>query len=487
MFISDRDLEFFDNLQYMALIEEPDATIKYANQTFCDFYNLTKEEIVGKNLFDFLIPEDKNACNAEFLVTPEKPEYRLEGRTYDKKGNLVWLQFVGKGFFNTEGKLIEFQEIAVDISDWKEQIENEVRKMSRVRTNLMDETDELIVPEARINATGANAGNIAKYSFEDIVTRNQAMLVLIKQARYVSESNSSILIEGESGTGKELLAQAIHNASKRRNGPFVAVNCGAIAPDLLQSELFGYVRGAFTGADRDGKIGKFELANDGTLFLDEIAEMPKNQQTALLRALESKTITRVGDNRVIPINARIICATNKDLFREVCTGSFRNDLYFRLNVINLRIPPLRDRKEDIYPLIVNMLESMGKVIGKDLTISDEEMKILYSSKWPGNVRELRNILERMLYMPDYDLEQILRSEIYLDSINANASQCVEDGILQKPQSEFVLAPKLSEKAAIEATLKETGGNVAMAARKLGISRKTIYRRLKQYDISVKRQ
>lgn len=477
------DFQFLNNIQYMVLIEEPDATIKFANRHFCEFVGVEPEDIAGRNLFDFVLTEDRASCDAQYMVTPENPHYRLEGRVMSKEGLICWVQFVGSGLFNEEGQLTEFQEVCIDISMWKSEIESKVRKLRRANMQIASalhknagwEEGELEKPLVNLWQTQSNDGNTAMYTFDDIVTRSPKMETLIQQAKQIAGGNSSVLIEGESGTGKELFAQSIHNASKRAMAPFVAINCGAIAPELLQSELFGYEEGAFTGALKGGKIGKFEMADGGTIFLDEIGEMPLNQQISLLRILESRTITKIGGNRVIPVNVRIICATNKNLYREVCEGRFRNDLYFRLNVINLRIPPLRERKEDIYPLIQSMLQDFGSEAVKHLT--PEQMRQLYRSNWPGNVRELRNVVERIVYMPGYDLAQIIENEMEQSS---QAEEKTQPFMLERN-----LEPE-EEKKRIAEALEDCRGNVAMAARELGVSRNTLYKKVRKHGIMIKR-
>jgi transcriptional regulator with PAS, ATPase and Fis domain len=245
------------------------------------------------------------------------------------------------------------------------------------------------------------SGAHASFSFQDIIGQNPLLLQAIQTATLAADKRSNILLQGESGTGKELFAQAIHNASPRRNGPFIAVNCGAIPRELLGSELFGYVEGAFTGARKGGRTGKFELASGGTLFLDEIAEMPLGKQVSLLRAVQEKKITRIGDDKIIPVDVRIICATNKDLKKEVEKGNFRQDLYYRLNVISIKLPPLRERREDI-PLQFNYMlkESSEKMHIKVPRIQPGVLDYLIHYDWPGNVRELQNVVERMLNICD---------------------------------------------------------------------------------------
>lgn len=257
--------------------------------------------------------------------------------------------------------------------------------------------------------------NVAKYYFSDILTKNEHMKKVIKIAEMNAKTDSSVLITGESGTGKELFAQAIHNASDREGNPFVAINCAAVPENLLESELFGYEEGAFTGARRGGKIGLFELAHSGTLFLDEIGEMPIGLQARLLRVLQEKEIVRIGGDRVIGVDVRIISATNRKLDDLVKNNKFRLDLYYRLNIIPLKIPPLRDRKEDI-PLLA---AAFKKQLHANFQITDRAMKRLQQYHWDGNIRELRNYIEyfRNLRKPLIDFEDlpVLSQEEMIDT------------------------------------------------------------------------
>ncbi|MFA6508423.1 MAG: sigma 54-interacting transcriptional regulator, partial [Treponemataceae bacterium] len=243
------------------------------------------------------------------------------------------------------------------------------------------------LPDYKSQAIGH--GYVAKYSFDDIVTRNEELMNLKRIAELNAAFDSSVLILGESGTGKELFAQAIHNASKRKDNPFVAINCAAVAESLLESELFGYDEGAFTGARRGGKKGLFELAHCGTLFLDEIGEMQVHLQARLLRALQEKEITHIGGNRVISVDVRVIAATNRDITQLIQSGSFRKDLFYRLNVITLKLPNLSKRKEDL-PLLI---DEFKKQMGTDFTIHPFVMKEFQKHGWDGNIRELRNYIE----------------------------------------------------------------------------------------------
>lgn len=234
----------------------------------------------------------------------------------------------------------------------------------------------------------------AQYHFDDIITNNQKMLNLKHLGQTIARSDASVLIQGESGTGKELFAQAIHNASARKNGPFIAVNCAALTETLLESELFGYAEGAFTGAKKGGKPGLFECAHQGSLFLDEIETMSPALQAKLLRVLQEREVVRIGSIDPIPVDVRILSSTNEDLLSRVQQGSFRRDLYYRLNVIPLHIPALRERREDILLLA----ETFCRQLGADFTISGRAQAALVQHRWPGNVRELRNCMEYLLHM-----------------------------------------------------------------------------------------
>ena len=241
---------------------------------------------------------------------------------------------------------------------------------------------------------GATGGSNLRFMFKDIIGESLTMLETLEKAKRVARSPSTVLVLGESGTGKELFAQAIHNASDRRDGPFVSVNCGAIPGELIQSELFGYAEGAFTGARKGGRPGKIELANGGSVFLDEIGDMPLQMQVNLVRVLEEKAIVRIGDNKVIPVDVRIIAATNRSLYEEVTRGRFREDLFYRLNVITIILPPLRERKGDITLLTNYFVDKISRKVGKHVeSIEPEVFATLEAYHWPGNVRELANALE----------------------------------------------------------------------------------------------
>ncbi len=459
-------LKYLDNLEEVALIEEPDSTIKYANKAFSTCFGIKAEDAVGKKLLDFVIPEDRESCDMQFVVTPENPSYRVCGRSRRADGKIIWIQYVGRGIFDENGKLIEFQELGIDITDLKESIEEKVKALEKANKRIGELTK--INDKHGNSSRSSTLSNRAVYNFSDIITKSSSMERVIEQAKAAAKRDSTILIEGESGTGKELFAQSIHNYSKRANGPFVAINCGAIPPELVGSELFGYDEGAFTGAVRHGKKGKFELAAWGTLFLDEIGDMPLAQQTALLRVLETKTVTRIGGHKQIPVDVRIICATNKDLKKEVLKGNFREDLFYRLNVINLRIPPLRERKEDIIELVEAFIKELGSKDFDRSLFYEKQLVRLIQYDWPGNVRELRNVIERMICLPEYDINKAIKAEeAPLESLGSlNETYNLEQ----------------DESYQIMKYLKQCGGNKSEVARLMGISRKTLYKKLRKYDL-----
>ncbi|MBW2065263.1 MAG: sigma 54-interacting transcriptional regulator [Deltaproteobacteria bacterium] len=321
-----------------------------------------------------------------------------------------------------------------------------------------------------INLAKSLSGNYAKYEFKDIKGNNPKLKKQIKIAKIASKTNSRVLIVGESGTGKELFAQAIHNHSLRRNEPFVAISCAAIPRDLIESELFGYVGGAFTGARREGQLGKFELANKGTLFLDEINGLPLDLQAKLLRVLQENEVVRLGDTRVTNIDVRVIAATNIDLMSEVEYGNFREDLFYRLNVVELNIPPLRERIEDLEVLVEHILNRLCREMElRKPKISDEVIQIFREYSWPGNIRELENCLERALLLAQG--KTIRKEHLSARILSPQPSVKLQQGSLREGLQQM-----------IEAALARNKGNVSMASRELSISRSTLYRKMKEFGL-----
>jgi sigma-54 dependent transcriptional regulator, acetoin dehydrogenase operon transcriptional activator AcoR len=316
-------------------------------------------------------------------------------------------------------------------------------------------------------------GNYAKYRFADIKGRDPELSKQVELARIAAKTNSRVLIIGESGTGKELFAQAIHNESSRRNEPFVAISCATIPRDLIESELFGYRGGAFTGARREGQVGKFELANRGTLFLDEVNGLPLDLQAKLLRVLQQNEILRLGDTRPIEIDVRVLAASNCDLMQEVENAGFRKDLYYRLNVVEIFIPPLRSRMQDIEFLIDHVMKRLSREMGiPKPRISTDALETLKGYHWPGNVRELENCMERSLLLAQGQTIQ----KIHIPERTFKRSAQSNDSI-DSLHHTF--------RRAIESTLDECGGNVSRAARQLQIARSTLYRKMKEFGLADK--
>ncbi|RME22352.1 MAG: sigma-54-dependent Fis family transcriptional regulator [Deltaproteobacteria bacterium] len=315
-----------------------------------------------------------------------------------------------------------------------------------------------------------------------IIGRTPSMKQVYTLIEKVADSPTTVLISGESGTGKELVARALHDSSRRRDAPFVQVNCGAIPDNLFESELFGYERGAFTGAV-SSKPGRFELADGGTIFLDEVGELPLDLQVKLLRVLQDGTFERVGGLRSLHADVRVVAATNRDLLAEVRNGRFREDLFYRLNVIPIRLPPLRDRTEDIPLLVEHFLRKFNDRLGKQVRgVTPEAMAALMAHRWPGNIRELENLMERSVLLADGDMlgpQDLpgLGTELFDDAVGA------EGDIEELGLKDYVrVYTARLERARIQRALEQEGGNVTRASRRLGISRKSLQTKMKEYGL-----
>ncbi len=325
-------------------------------------------------------------------------------------------------------------------------------------------------------------GFLAKYHFDNIIYSSEAIRLCIEKAKKYSVYDSPILITGETGVGKELFAQSIHNYSNRKNGPFVAINCAALPPNLVESELFGYVEGAFTGAMKKGKAGLFELAHGGTIFLDEISEMPLDLQGRLLRVLQEKEIMRIGDDKVIPVDVRIVCATNKDLKSLVEQGKFRKDLYYRINILSLHIPPLKDRSEDIKTLTLYFIKKYSIKYKKNIRkIDDSIFPYLENYDFKGNVRELEGIIERGVVLSSDSILKVsdlgtLEKESYNGNNYKNNTNKLSKNHFFSIQEDVNIQELVTRY--IKYILNKYDGKMNEAARILGISRSTIWRKLK---------
>ncbi|KAF1077443.1 sigma-54-dependent Fis family transcriptional regulator [Halodesulfovibrio sp. MK-HDV] len=352
----------------------------------------------------------------------------------------------------------------------------------------------LVVEHDRIlQLANEMAGSQARFTFNSIIGSSSSLKEAKKVANAAARGDAAVLLHGETGTGKELFAQAIHNASPRHNKPFVVINCGAIPNELLESELFGYVEGAFTGARKGGRPGKFELADGGTLFLDEIGDMPLDMQVKILRALQSGEVNRVGDMQTIKVDLRIIAATNVDLDTAIKRGTFREDLFYRISTLNITIPPLRDRGNDVLTLAETFLHRIRPRLGKpDLEYSSSALQAFSQATWPGNIRQLENSVERAVniceqrvIMPD-DLgldytDTRTAQNIASDSDHSNHANVPAEVANLDTNSEAMLGEM--EQALIARLMNENDSNISKVARSLGVSRPTLYRKLKKYDLS----
>lgn len=343
------------------------------------------------------------------------------------------------------------------------------------------EIEKIQKMETQIRKKLLAKGHVAKSVFDDIKGNSKEIKKAKDKAKLFAEVDSTVLIMGETGTGKELFAQSIHNHSIRSDKPFVAVNCAALPESLLESELFGYVEGAFTGARKGGKTGLFELAHRGTIFLDEISEMTPNLQARFLRVLQEKEVVKIGDDKIIPIDVRVIAATNRDLIEQVTKEKFREDLFYRLCVLRLDLPPLRKRKEDIYELVLYFLKVKSRMLNiRTKGISTESMNKILQYDWPGNIRQLENFIERCVVLSN-------GNEINIDTVDeATMGTPVhidkDENIINKT-STYNTSLRLNniESETIKKVLIETNGNRKVAAEKLGISVTTLWRRLKKME------
>lgn len=333
---------------------------------------------------------------------------------------------------------------------------------------------EIVTMGSNLRRDLAQRGLAAKYTFEDILGKSTTILDTIHLAKAYSNTDSTVLITGETGTGKELFVQSIHSESRRRNNPFVAINCSALPTNLLESELFGYKDGAFTGAKKGGKIGLFELAHKGTIFLDEIGEIDKNIQAKLLRVIQEHEVMRIGDDRVIPIDVRVIAATNRDLYDEVKRGNYREDLYYRLNVLNLCLPPLRQRKEDIKILMEKLRNGNNKKLNCRIEgFTQEVMQIMEGYSWPGNIRELENVMEKLLLLTKTGIVGIDMIPFIKSCMHREKHEDME-----KTQHTI----SMMEIEVIQAALQRNNGNKTHVAQQLGIDRTTLIRKIKLYNL-----
>ncbi len=375
----ERFRDLFDEAPIAYVHEDLDSRFIEANRTAMRILGLKPEEVAGMTGRS-LVPD-----------TPAAQRALSE-----------WLDSMTRGSSATSGRVLELRRKDDDKPVWIQCWSRPAPDGSYTRTMFIDVTDRVLMEREKARLEAQNTYLIEEiketHNFEEIVGRSRALAEVIEKVKLVASTDSSVLILGETGTGKELIARAIHSNSERRNRPLVKVNCAALPFGLIESELFGHEKGAFTGAT-DRRIGRFELAHGGTIFLDEIGDMPADVQAKLLRVLQEHEFERVGGSNLIKVDVRVIAATNRDLFRSVSEGTFRQDLYYRLNVFPVQMPPLRERREDIPPLVHYFVRRFSLKIGRKITrIQRETMERLASYAWPGNVRELENVIERAVIL-----------------------------------------------------------------------------------------
>jgi len=450
----------FDNIYNWMVVVDKDGYILMINKNYCEFIGIKQEEAIGKHVTEVI-----ENTRMHIVV---KTGHKEIGDVQEIKGNQMIADRIP---IYQEGEIVG----AVGTVIFKNLVEFDVYVKNILK---MEKQLEFYKKELK-KALGS------EYTFENIVGTSERLMESKILARKVAGTKSNILLLGESGTGKELFAHAIHNASPRAEYPLIKINCGAIPSELLESELFGYEEGAFTGAKKGGKPGKFELANKSTIFLDEIGDLPLNMQVKILRVIQEREIERIGAVKSQKVDVRIIAATNKNLEEMIENKEFREDLYYRLNVINIRIPPLRERTGDIPLLTHHLIKKLSSELNCHVTeVSGAAIEALSKYNWPGNIRELANVLERAINLIEKEATVMLEHLPYH----------IRKEVLQEGSVNIVTKNKLSgslkdifediEKRAIEQYLKETEGNKYQTAKLLGISRTNLYEKIKKYQLEM---
>jgi PAS domain S-box-containing protein len=442
----------FDNINAGVLVIDARGYITHFNEPYGRFLNLDPKAQIGRHCTE-VVENTRMHIVARTGKAEINHSHRINGQ--DMVVQRIPIKKDGK-VIAVYGQVM-FRDVA-EVRDLAEQLSLLESKVQLFEKELFD-----------LRAT--------RYTFDCIIGDSDAITGLKQEAAKAAATHSSVLITGESGTGKELFAQAIHNAGPRKLHPFVKINCAAIPRDLLESELFGYDKGAFTGAGTKGKPGRFELAGKGTIFLDEIGDLPLEMQPKLLRVLEDKAFERIGGTRVIRSDFRVISATNRDLAKMMATNRFRRDLFYRLNVIPIHIPPLRERPEDILPLAKHMLKKIVKEAGRPaVKIEKTASRALVRYSWPGNARELSNVLERAMYASGSGT--ICTADLpFISASGRNVSGRPSEPSLKT-------ARDAAQIAAIHKALAQTGYNKARAAKLLGIHRTLLYKKMKKYNIGL---
>jgi len=442
----------FNSINHGAMVIDPDGRITHFNDPYGRFLNLNPEEQIGKH------------CTEVFENTRMHLVARTGEAEINKSQRINQADMVVQRIpIKKDGKVIAVygQVVFRDIS--------EVRELA----------EKLSLLESKVKAYEKELFDLrsTRYTCDSIIGKSREIQYLKKQAAQAAANDSTVMVTGDSGTGKELFAQAIHHGSKRSLHPFIRINCAAIPKDLMESELFGYEAGAFTGAKATGKPGKFELADKGTIFLDELGDLPLDMQPKLLRVLEEKEFERVGGTRIIRSDFRVICATNQNLEALIEKQKFRRDLFYRLNVIPIEIPPLRERRDDILPIARHLLRKMTREADlPEMKIEKMAEQELLSHDWPGNVRELSNVLERAMYASENKM--IYKGDLPFSMAFSDKKP------LEPTRTSLKNAQSQAQIKAIYQALAKTGYNKAKAARLLGIHRTLLYKKMKEYNIKL---
>ena len=445
-----------DAITQTIMVLAPDGTGLYANQSMLDFSGLTMREVMAADFRTrFFHPEDVERLRDERQQALSRGlPFENEQRARRRDGQYRWFLIHYKPLRNEQGQIIRWYATGTDIEDRK-QAEEQIRSENLA---LREEIDHASM-------------------FEEIVGSSEALHTVLRQVARVSPMDSTVLILGETGVGKELIARAIHKRSNRATRAFIRVNCAAIPPSLIASELFGHEKGAFTGATQR-RLGRFESANGGTIFLDEIGDLPAETQIALLRVLQEREVERVGSSQPISVDVRVVAATNIDLMAAVATGTFREDLFYRLNVFPIQIPSLRERVDDIPLLVEYLIERYAKKTGKKIkTITKKSLDLFQAYDWPGNIRELQNVVERAVILSDGETFSVDEKWLKHESSQESRRGSIPDGALSRDRKR--------ERAFIEAALADSEGRLSGpsgAATRLGIPRQTLESKIRSLGI-----
>ncbi|MGM0899498.1 MAG: sigma-54 interaction domain-containing protein [Bacillota bacterium] len=437
-----------DSAYEWIVVVNTDGNIVYVNKNYCQFLEINRDDAIGQHVTEVIE-------NSRMHIVAQSGKEEIAELQYIK-GNYMIANRIP---IFSEGKIIGALGTVIfrDTKEWNKMSSHIKSLMPKLQTYLQDLVEN----------------NGAKYTLQDIKTVSQPIIELKEKVKNIASGDISVLIRGESGTGKELFAHSIHQLSPRSHQPFIKVNCGAIPEHLLESELFGYEEGAFTGAKKGGKKGKFLLAHGGSIFLDEIGDMPINMQVKLLRVLQEKEVEPVGSVKPIPVNVRVIAATNRPLEKMIEEKRFREDLFYRINVMTLKVPALRERPEDIKHLTDFFLEKISKRAGKRITnINEEVRKVFAQHNWPGNLRELENVIEAAVHLTD--AERITISSLP-ESLKGDPNVLIGQLSLKEILEE-------TEKRIIKRTLEQFHQDRIEAAKALGISKSSMYDKIKKFAL-----